>query len=101
MPDISGVLLNIQRTPATLPNSSTLRAEGTFRFPNELAAYLLLVLPLLLAYALRVPSKVERVSTRLVAGMTQRFSQPLRFISNPFASVEAGLGSFLDRKSVV
>lgn len=62
VPDISGVLLNIQRTPATLPNSSVLRAEGTFRYPNELAAYLLLILPLLLAYALRVPSKVERVS---------------------------------------
>jgi glycosyltransferase involved in cell wall biosynthesis/O-antigen/teichoic acid export membrane protein/O-antigen ligase len=61
-PDLTGVLLNIQRTPAALPNSDVLRAEATFRYPNELAAYLLLTLPLLLAYALRAPSKVERVS---------------------------------------
>jgi O-antigen/teichoic acid export membrane protein/glycosyltransferase involved in cell wall biosynthesis/O-antigen ligase len=62
MPDLAGVLLNIQRTPAALPGSSVIRAEATFRYPNELAAYLLLVLPLLLAYALRVPSKIERLS---------------------------------------
>ncbi len=62
VPDLTGVLLNIQRTPAALPGSSVIRAEATFRYPNELAAYLLLTLPLLLAYALRVPSKTERLS---------------------------------------
>jgi glycosyltransferase involved in cell wall biosynthesis/O-antigen/teichoic acid export membrane protein len=62
VPDIAGSILNIQRTSATLPNSVVVRAEATFRYPNELASYLLLALPLLLAYGMRVPSKMERVS---------------------------------------
>ena len=61
-PDVAGVLLNIQRTPAVLPKTNVVRADATFRYPNELAAYLLLILPLLVAYALRVRSTVERVS---------------------------------------
>ncbi|HEY7832775.1 MAG TPA: O-antigen ligase family protein [Ktedonobacterales bacterium] len=60
--DISGLLLNIQRSAAGLPASGIIRAEATFRYPNELAAYLLLVLPLLAAAVVRIPWHFERVA---------------------------------------
>jgi O-antigen/teichoic acid export membrane protein/glycosyltransferase involved in cell wall biosynthesis len=61
VPDIAGILLNIQHSPANLPFTSVIRLEATFRYPNELAAYLLIVLPILLAYALRTTEQRMRV----------------------------------------
>lgn len=60
-PDIVGALLNIQRTAAALPNSQVQRAAATFRYPNELAAYLVLIIPLLTACAVTVRDLTERV----------------------------------------
>jgi glycosyltransferase involved in cell wall biosynthesis/O-antigen ligase len=60
VPDIPGVMLNIQRVNAYLPGTGDLRNASTFRFPDELNAYLLLILPLLAACALKFPARVER-----------------------------------------
>jgi glycosyltransferase involved in cell wall biosynthesis/O-antigen ligase len=60
LPDISGVLLNIHRSSAAIPFSTVLRAEATFRYPNELAAYLLIMLPFLLACVVTYPDQLER-----------------------------------------
>lgn len=62
LPDIPGVLLNIQRNSAAIPYSTVLRAEATFRYPNELAAYLLILLPLLLACVISAREFFERSS---------------------------------------
>ncbi len=66
-PDIAGDLLNIHRTAAGLPNSTISRAESTFRYPNELAAYLVLLIPLLVACAVTTRDIVERVGFLLLA----------------------------------
>jgi glycosyltransferase involved in cell wall biosynthesis/O-antigen/teichoic acid export membrane protein/O-antigen ligase len=66
-PDVFGVLLNVQRTAAQLPNSPIVRAEATFRYPNELAAYLLLLIPILVAMCIKVPTRAERVSFAMFA----------------------------------
>jgi O-antigen ligase len=62
IPDVVGIALNISRAAASSPSSEIISAEATFRTPGELAAYLILVAPLLMAYALRSPSRVERAS---------------------------------------
>lgn len=69
VPDIAGLVLNIQRAPATLPGSLTLRAEATFRYPTELAAYLLVVLPFVIACAVKAPGRVERFAYWVMAGI--------------------------------
>jgi O-antigen/teichoic acid export membrane protein/glycosyltransferase involved in cell wall biosynthesis/O-antigen ligase len=63
-PDVAGAVLNIQRSSADVLGSAglVLRAEATFRYPNELAAYLLLVIPVLIAFAIRAPSRLERLA---------------------------------------
>lgn len=66
MPDIAGALLNIQRTSANLPDSVIQRAAATFRYPNELAAYLLLVIPMLTACAVTTRDTTERVGYLLL-----------------------------------
>lgn len=66
-PDLAGDLLNIHRTAAGLPHSTVNRAEATFRYPNELAAYLVLLIPLLMACAVTTRDRVERVSFLLLA----------------------------------
>lgn len=60
LPDIAQILLNVQRDTATLPGTLTPRAASTFRFPDELNAYLLLVLPFLVACAFTARSRFER-----------------------------------------
>lgn len=67
MPDVAGRILNIQRLPSYLPATRQLRASSTFRFADELEAYLLLVLPLLVTYAARVTTTVERVMYAFLA----------------------------------
>ena len=62
IPDVVGIVLNISRAAASAPKSEFIGAEATFRSPGELASYLLLLVPLLMAFALRSPSKVERAS---------------------------------------
>ncbi|MGO8947357.1 MAG: O-antigen ligase family protein, partial [Ktedonobacterales bacterium] len=62
LPDIPEVLLNIHRSSAAIPYSTVLRAESTFRYPNELAAYLLIMLPFLLACIVSYPHWLERAS---------------------------------------
>lgn len=69
VPDVIGTLLNIQRTAATLPASTVVRADATFRYPNELAAYLLLVIPIVLAFVIKAPSTTERLSYALLGTM--------------------------------
>lgn len=61
LPDFAKIILDIQRNTATLPGTLTPRAESTFRFPDELNAYLLLVLPFLIACAFNARSRIERV----------------------------------------
>jgi glycosyltransferase involved in cell wall biosynthesis/O-antigen/teichoic acid export membrane protein/O-antigen ligase len=60
LPDISGIVLNIHRTSAAISFSTVQRAESTFRYPNELAAYLLIVLPFVLACIVSFPLWLER-----------------------------------------
>ncbi|HET9111143.1 MAG TPA: glycosyltransferase [Ktedonobacterales bacterium] len=67
LPDVAGALLNIQRTPAALPHSLVQRAASTFRYPNELAAYLTLIIPLLTACAVTTRDMTERVGFLLLA----------------------------------
>ncbi|MDE3230128.1 MAG: glycosyltransferase, partial [Chloroflexota bacterium] len=62
LPDIAQIVLGIQRNTATLPGTLAPRAESTFRFPDELNSYLLLVLPFLLACVFTARSRVERVT---------------------------------------
>ncbi|HEV8194151.1 MAG TPA: O-antigen ligase family protein, partial [Ktedonobacterales bacterium] len=69
VPDLAGLVLNIQRAPATLPGSLTVRAEATFRYPTELAAYLLIVLPFVIACAVKAPGRVERFAYWVMAGI--------------------------------
>lgn len=66
LPDVAGALLNIQRTPAALPHSLVQRAASTFRYPNELAAYLTLIIPLLTACAVTTRDMTERVGFLLL-----------------------------------
>ncbi len=65
-PDIAGALLNIQRTTAALPGSQVQRVAATFRYPNELSAYLVLIIPLLTACAVTVRDLTERVGYLLL-----------------------------------
>lgn len=67
--DFSGILLNIQRTTAGVPVSGVIRAEATFRYPNELAAYLLLVLPLVAAAVAQIPWLFERSATAVLLAL--------------------------------
>jgi len=69
VPDVVGTVLNIQRTAASLPGTSVVRAAATFRYPNELAAYLLLVLPFFLAFTLKAPTRTERISFAVLGAM--------------------------------
>lgn len=69
VPDLLGALLNIHRQPATIPFSTVVRAESTFRYPNELAAYLLIAMSLLVAYGVKVPSRLEKTAYLLLVGM--------------------------------
>ncbi|HEV2238906.1 MAG TPA: glycosyltransferase [Ktedonobacterales bacterium] len=71
LPDFAGAILNIQRSAAFVPGQAGLvvRAEATFRYPNELAAYLLLVLPLLIAFALKTPDRQERFAYGIPAAL--------------------------------
>lgn len=69
VPDVVGMVLNIHRTAASLPGTTVVRAEATFRYPNELAAYLLLVLPILLAFIVKAPTRTERISFALLGAM--------------------------------
>ncbi len=65
-PDVAGALLNIQRTVALLPYSTVARVSATFRYPNELAAYLTLILMLLLASAVTSHERVLQVCYALL-----------------------------------
>ncbi|HEX8995154.1 MAG TPA: glycosyltransferase [Ktedonobacterales bacterium] len=65
-PDLAGALLNIQRTSANLPGTFIQRASATFRYPNELAAYLLLLIPMLTACAVTTRDIAERVAYLLL-----------------------------------
>lgn len=65
-PDIAGALLDIHRTIATLPYSTIQRAASSFRYPNELAAYLLLIMPMLAACAIATRDATERAGFALL-----------------------------------
>jgi len=67
MPDIAGALLNIQRTAANLPQSVVARESATFRYPNELASYLIIIIPVLTACAVTIRDITERVGFLLLA----------------------------------
>lgn len=66
-PDIAGALLNIQRTAANLPQSVIARESATFRYPNEFASYLILIIPILTACAVTIRDLTERVGFLLLA----------------------------------
>jgi O-antigen/teichoic acid export membrane protein/glycosyltransferase involved in cell wall biosynthesis/O-antigen ligase len=61
VPDFIGFLLNVQHSSAALPYSTIIRFEATFRYPNELAAYVLILMPILLAYVLTTSDRVVRL----------------------------------------
>lgn len=69
LPDIPGILLNIHRLSAAIPFSMVLRAESTFRYPNELAAYLLIMLPILLTCIVTYRFWLERLAGILILAL--------------------------------
>lgn len=69
VPDIAGEVLDIHRQAAGVPGSLVPRSESTFRYPNELATYLLLTLPLMVACLVKAPSALLRLVFGLLAGL--------------------------------
>ncbi len=66
-PDIAGAALNIQRAPAALTDAGATGVAATFRSSSELAAYLVIIIPLLTACAITSRAWADRAGYGVLA----------------------------------
>ncbi len=61
LPNLGRALLNVQQVPSYVTNTAHLRAASTFRYSDEFDGYLLLLLPIFIAFTYKFPDRLVQL----------------------------------------